>query len=155
MILRRFALFAVLPLLLGCANSLDVDSITKAAMVQPVVGKTRISFVRSLDEMIGATAELSINGQKVAELSRGQAYAAIFEPGEIEVSLDCPFWACYLRPPSKLHFRAEPNINYNFVIITRPELVKLPPGSQPEKESGLSMFWATFTRVTPVEVHTP
>ncbi|MDX2027197.1 MAG: hypothetical protein SFW62_01025 [Alphaproteobacteria bacterium] len=103
--------------LAGCAGGVPADAIqTKLASTPPVSGKSRLVIYRDTDmTYMGVTARVEVNGQKVAELWRGDAYATNVAPGPVTIAADA--WSSPGR--YSITLKALPDMDYTLEISPR------------------------------------
>ena len=114
--MRLYAIVLVmLGALSGCATTHPGVVQSPSAVVAPP-GKTKIVITRNTDALfLGVQARIDLNGERVAELWRGESYAGIVQPGRIVLATDA--WS---TPGNfRAHFNAEPDREYIFEVSPR------------------------------------
>lgn len=112
---RRWAIVALVLGLSGCASTtVGTPQASKSAAV--LTGKAKIVMTRNSDVLfLGVKAAVDVNGQRVAELWRGESHVEIVEPGEVNLATDAWSTPGHYRA----HFHAEPDKEYTFEISPR------------------------------------
>lgn len=113
----RFCALALIMLgvLSGCATTHPrVIQSPSTILVPP--GKAKLVITRNTDALfMGVQARIDVNGERVAELWRGESYAGVVQPGSIVLATDA--WS---TPGNfRAHFTAEADKEYTFEISPR------------------------------------
>lgn len=109
--------------LFGCANtpSSSLDAAILAPLHEPASpGKSNIDIYRTEDLLyMAAKATVDINGERVAELWRGESFSANYDPGRLVITTDS--WGS----PGEftLVITTEPDTEYLLEISPREELM--------------------------------
>ena len=107
----------------GCATT-HPGVVQSPDTVLAPLGKAKVVITRNTDSMfMGLQARIDVNGERVAELWRGESYAGVIQPGKVVLSTDA-----WLAPGNfRAHFKAEADREYIFEVSPRGEqLTTLP-----------------------------
>lgn len=109
------AFLFTLAALSGCATT-DVGRVQSPSAVIVPPGKAKVVITRNSDSMfMGVQARIDLNGERVAELWRGESYAAVVQPGKVILGTDA--WS---TPGNfRAHFNAKAGREYTFVVSPR------------------------------------
>lgn len=113
---RLYAMFLVclMAYSAGCATHSGVVKSPSSVFVPP--GKVRLIVTRNTEALfLGVQASVDVNGERAAELWRGESYAVALEPGKVILSTNA--WSTSGRFVS--HFTAEADREYVFEIAPR------------------------------------
>lgn len=114
--MRSFALAIVmLSTLLGCATT-HPGVVQSPSSILASKGQAKLVITRNTDALfLGVQARVDVNGERVAELWRGDSYAVAMQPGKILLSTDA--WST----PGRFlaHFDMEADKEYVFEISPR------------------------------------
>ena len=99
----------------GCATT-HPGVVQSPSTVLAPPGKAKLVITRNTDALfMGVQARIDVNGERVAELWRGESYAGVVEPGRVVLTTDA--WS---TPGNFLaHFNAEADREYTFEITPR------------------------------------
>lgn len=114
--MRLCTALVFLSILFGCASHQGVVPSPSAVSVPK--GQSKLSISRNSDFMfIGVQARVDVNGVRVAELWRGESYAAAIQPGKVVLSTDA--WSTAGR--FQAHLNIDADREYVFEIGPRGE----------------------------------
>ncbi len=109
------AIIVILVALSGCATTHPGVVQSPSAVVAPP-GKAKVVITRNSDALfMGVQARIDVNGERVAELWRGESYAGVVQPGRIVLATDAWSTAGNFRA----HFNAEADREYIFEVSPR------------------------------------
>jgi hypothetical protein len=104
--------------LIGCSGVPQAEINTKLASTATEPGKSRLLIYRDEDiAYMGVSARIDMNGQRITELWRGDAYVTNVAPGKINLSADA--WSAPGHYTATLD--AEPDFTYTLEVTPRAE----------------------------------
>jgi hypothetical protein len=114
--------FFCVSVLMGCSGIPQDEINSKLSDTAPVPGKTRLVIYRDEDmAYMGVSARIDMNGQRIAELWRGDVYVANVPPGKITLTADA--WSTAGHYSATLD--AQPDTTYTFEVTPRAEAAYL------------------------------
>ena len=113
--MRLFLASVLLGILSGCATT-HPGVVQSPSAISVPQGKAKLVITRNTEALfLGVQARVDVNGERVAELWRGESYAAALPPGKVVLSTDA--WST----PGRFlaHFNMEADREYTFEISPR------------------------------------